>query len=200
MLFSCVTAHGPSWITVTACTRPEVSPTWVMPSFLPINPVNTALLELDFNVDARGEVELAQRVDRLLGRLEHVEQAFMRTNFKMLTRLLVDMWRTIHGEALDPGRQRNRPRHPAARAPYRIHDFAHRLVEQPMVVRLEAYPNFIVHPVSHVPDSRSGPFDLVAGYHAGQSANRPAQTAPAPPVYFMIEAPDGASIANLTLA
>ena len=115
-----------------------------------------------------------------------IEQTLMGSNLKMLARLLVHVRRSIHGEALDPGRQRDRPGHPSARAPYRIDDFAHRLIEQPMVVRLEAYPNFIVHPVCHVPDSRSGPFDLVAGYHAGQSANRPAQTAPAPPVYFMI--------------
>src|ERR1700724_810240 len=105
-----------------------------MPSFLPINPVNTALLELDFNVDAGSEVELPQRVDSLLGRFEHVEQTLMGANLKMLARLFVDVRRGIHGKAFDPGRQRNRPRHPAAGAPYRIDDLAHRLIEQPMVV------------------------------------------------------------------
>src|SRR6185437_9711374 len=132
-----------------------------MPSFLPINPVNTALLELEFNVNAGGEVELAEGVDGLLRRFEYVEQTFVGANLEMLARLLIDVRRAIHGKTLDPGRQRNRPRHPSARAPYRIDDFAHRLIEQPMVVRLEAYPNFLVHPVSHVPDSRSGPFESI---------------------------------------
>src|SRR5271163_4109169 len=74
----------------------------------------SALLELDIDVDARGQVELAQRVDSLLGRLEDVEQTFMRSNLKMLARLLVDVRRAIDGEALYPGRQRNRTGHAAA--------------------------------------------------------------------------------------
>src|SRR5260221_9641871 len=48
----------------------------------------SALLELYFDVYARGQVELAQRVDSLLGRLEDVEQTFMSSNFKMLARFL----------------------------------------------------------------------------------------------------------------
>src|SRR5579863_4761268 len=116
-----------------------------MPSFLPINPVNTALLELDFNVDAGGKVELAERVDGLLGGFEDVEQALVGANLEMLARLLVDVRRAIDGEALDAGRQRNRAGDAAAGTANRIDDFAHRLIEQPVVVGLEAYANFIVH-------------------------------------------------------
>src|SRR5271157_105741 len=99
----------------------------------------SALLELDFDVHARGQVELAQRVDGLLGRLEDVEQTFMSTNFKMLARLFVHVRRAVDGEALDAGRERNRTGHAAAGAPDSVHDFAHRLVKQAVVVRLQAY-------------------------------------------------------------
>src|SRR5208282_6766303 len=106
--------HGPSWITVTARTRPAASFTSVMPSFFPISPLNIlvrstrALLEFDLHVYAGGQVELAERVDGLLSRLDHVEQPFVRADFKMLARLFVDVRRAVDGEPLDPGRQRNR--------------------------------------------------------------------------------------------
>src|SRR5208282_1532071 len=106
----------------------------------------SALLELDFDVHARGQIELAQRVDGLLGRLEDVEQTFMSTNFKMLARLFVHVRRAVDGEALYAGRQRNRTGHAAAGAPDGVHDFANRLIEQAVVVRLEAYAYLVVHP------------------------------------------------------
>src|SRR5208283_621560 len=120
----------------------------------------SALLELDFDVDARGEVELAQRVDGLLGRLKDVEQTFMGTNFKMLARLLVNMRRAVDGEALDASRQRNRPGDAAAGAPDSIHYFAHRLIEQAVIVRLEAYAYLVVHPGNTAPDWLSAPLHL----------------------------------------
>src|SRR5271154_5814385 len=70
----------------------------------------SALLELYFDVHARGQVELAQRVDSLLGRVEDVEQAFMGSYLKMLARVLVDVRRAVNRKAFDPGRQRNRTR------------------------------------------------------------------------------------------
>src|SRR5229473_4805393 len=103
------------------------------------------LFELNFDIHARGEIELAQRVDSLLGRLEHVEQALMSTNLKMLARLLVDMRRAINRKSFDPGRERNRTGDAAAGAPDSIHDFSHRLIEQAVVVRLEAYAYLVVH-------------------------------------------------------
>src|SRR5437667_1031485 len=106
-----------------------------MPSFRPIRPsiaiVSPPLLELDLHVDAGGEVELAERVDRLLRGLEDVEQALVGADLELLARLLVDVRGAVHGEALDVGGQRNRPRDPPARAAYGVDDLAHRLVEQP---------------------------------------------------------------------
>src|SRR5271167_4470512 len=117
----------------------------------------SVLLELYFDVHARGQVELAQRVDSLLGRLEDVEQTFMRSYLKMLARLLVDVRRAVDGEALYASRQRNRAGHAAAGAPDGVHDFAHRLIEQAVVVRLEAYAYLVVHLENTAPDSFSAP-------------------------------------------
>src|ERR1700722_5819037 len=125
-------------------------------SFQPIRSAS-ALLELNFDVYACGQVELAQRVDCLLGRLEHVEQTFMRTYFKMLARLLIDVRRAVDTKALYTCRQRNRAGHPAAGAPDGIHDFANRLIEQAVVVRLQAYAYLVVHLINTAPDSFSAP-------------------------------------------
>src|SRR6202167_1004046 len=140
-----------------------------------------ALLELDFDVDAGSQVKLAQRVDRLLGRLEDVEQTFMRSNLKMLARLLVDVRRAIDGEALYPGRQRNRTGHAAAGAPDGIHDFANRLIEQAVVVRFEAYAYLVVHlftaPNSSALDSISTRVPLLQYFRNDAGADRAAALA-----------------------
>src|ERR1051326_3254902 len=122
-----------------------------MPSFRPIRPSiaivrpSSLLLELDLHVDARGEVELAEGVDRLLRGLEDVEQALVGADLELLARLLVDVGGPVHGEALDVGWQRNRPRDPPARATYGVDDLAHRLIEQPVIVRLQPNADLVVH-------------------------------------------------------
>src|SRR5438552_14824955 len=99
---------------------------------------HAALLELDLAVDAGREVELAERVDRLLRRLEDVEQTLVGADLELLTRLLVDVRRAVHGETLDVGGKRDRPGDPPARPAHGLDDLAHRLVEQPVIVRLQA--------------------------------------------------------------
>src|SRR4051812_9770601 len=51
--------------------------------------------ELDFDVDAGGEIELHEGVDRLRGRVDDVEQTLVRPDFELLTRLLVDVRRAV---------------------------------------------------------------------------------------------------------
>ena len=43
-------------------------------------------LELDFDVDAGGEIELHQCIDRLRRRIDDVEQALVRADFELLAR------------------------------------------------------------------------------------------------------------------
>src|SRR5260370_8445811 len=56
-----ITGHGPASITVTGTWVPAASNTRVIPSFLPISPF-MSLLDFDFHVDARGQIQLPQRV------------------------------------------------------------------------------------------------------------------------------------------
>src|SRR5437763_3998549 len=120
-----------------------------MPSFRPMRPINVWIaissLQLDLDVDAGGEVELAERVDRLLRRLEDVEQTLVGADLELLARLLVDVRGAVHGEAFDVGRQRNGSGDASARPAYGFHDLAYRLIEQPVVVRFQTDADLLVH-------------------------------------------------------
>src|SRR5713226_8011728 len=63
------------------------------------------------------------------------------------------MWGAVDGEPFDPGRQRDWSGDPAAGATNSVNNLAHRLVQQPVIVRLQTYPDLIVRPVSHGFDS-----------------------------------------------
>src|SRR5208282_2196935 len=127
----------------------------VMPSFCAMMPERMALilrsafawktkrrspipLELDLDVDAGGQVELHQSVDRLRRRVDDVENPLVGANFELLARLLVDVRRSVHGEFLDPRRQRDRPTDPRAGALGRRDDLLRRSVEHSVIERLEA--------------------------------------------------------------
>jgi hypothetical protein len=64
-------------------------------------------LELDLDVDAGREIELHESVDRLRRRIDDVEQALVRADLELLTRLLVDVRRAVDRELLDARRQRD---------------------------------------------------------------------------------------------
>src|SRR6185312_1900298 len=105
-------------------------------------------LQLDFDVDARGEVELHQRVHRLRSRVNDIEQALMRAHFELLAALLVDVRPAVHRELLYPRRQRDRTAHLRARALRRRHDFLRGRVENAMIERLQADSNILAVHVS----------------------------------------------------
>src|SRR5713101_1748190 len=48
-------------------------------------------LELDLDIDAGGEVELHQRIDRLRRRIDDVEHALVGPDLELLARFLIDM-------------------------------------------------------------------------------------------------------------
>src|SRR6266404_5912863 len=150
----CTTTHGPTWSTVQGTTRPSSSNTCVMAIFRPISPSTTMpsapfLLErLDFDFDARRQIELHQRVHRLRGRVEDVQEPLVGANLELLARLLVDVRRAVHGVLVDPRRERDRTGHPRARALGRRHDLRGRLVEDPVIVGFQADANLFVE---HLP-------------------------------------------------
>jgi len=52
-------------------------------------------MKLDLDVHPGGDIELAQRIDGLLRRLQNIEQPFVRPNLVLITRLFVDVRRTV---------------------------------------------------------------------------------------------------------
>src|SRR5262249_30483248 len=77
---------------------------------------------------------LVQSVDRLAGGLDDGDQPFVRADFKLLPRLLIDVRAAQHRVTLDPGRERDRTMNDGTRALGRIDNFRRRLVEDRMVV------------------------------------------------------------------
>src|ERR1700731_2718856 len=97
----------------------------------------------DFHVHAWRKIELHQRVHRVRCGLENIDQALVRAHFELLTRFLVHVRRTQHRPTIDGGGQRNRPGHICTGALRGIHNFLGGLVENSMIVRLEAYTDFV---------------------------------------------------------
>src|SRR6185503_21095459 len=83
-------------------------------------------------------VEFLQFVHRLGGRLDNIEQPFVRADFKLVHRLFVDVRGTIHRELLDQSRQRNRAGHAGAGALGRFDDVDGRLIEHAMIECFQA--------------------------------------------------------------
>src|SRR5699024_10519762 len=85
--------------TVTGMTRLSSSHTCVMPTLRPIRPravarefvLMTVPSKLDFDVDAGGQVEAHQRVDRLRRRIHNVDKPLMCAHLEMLAAVLVFM-------------------------------------------------------------------------------------------------------------
>src|SRR3954469_154632 len=100
-------------------------------------------LELDLDVDTGGQIELHQSIDRLRGRIDNVEKTLVRAHLELLAALLVDVRRTVDGELLDAGRQRDGPANLSAGPFRRVHDLTRRRIENSMVERLETYANIL---------------------------------------------------------
>src|SRR3954468_13221824 len=103
------------------------------------------LLGLVLDADPRRQVQLHEGVERLLRRLEDVEEPLVRADLELLPRLLVDVRRAEHGELVDLGGQRHGAGHAGARALRRVHDLARRLVEQAVIVGLQTNSDFGSH-------------------------------------------------------
>src|SRR3954452_24120334 len=89
---------------------PTLLPLMVLTSSFGMTVFSLWLLGLDLDVDAGRQVELHQRVEGLLGRLEDVEQTLVGADLELLARLLVGVRRPQHAVLVDLGRQRDRAR------------------------------------------------------------------------------------------
>src|SRR5687768_1483039 len=153
-------------MTVAPTTDPSGRKCWSMPTLRPmmtafviagaavVSPVSSSgsgvavssvislvLLELDLDVDAGGKVQLHESVDRLLRWIVDVDEALMRPDLELLTRVLVDERAADHGELLDARWQWHRPRHRRPGALRGLDDLRRGLVDQLVVVGLEPDPD-----------------------------------------------------------
>src|SRR3979409_1605912 len=101
----------------------------------------SVLLELDLDIDAGRKVELHEGVDRLLRWIVDIDEALVRPDLELLTRVLVDERAADHGELLDARGQRHGPRHRRSRPLRGLDDLRGGLVDQLVVVGLEPDPD-----------------------------------------------------------
>src|SRR3990170_289790 len=123
--------------TLTATMVPSSWKTWVMPTLRPINPM-LIRSHLDFDVDARCKRESHQGVDGLRARIQDVDEPLVGADLELLAGVLVDERGTQDGELLDPGRERHGTDDVRAGALGRLDDLGRRLIEQSVIVGLEA--------------------------------------------------------------
>lgn len=105
-------------------------------------------LQLYLHIHTGRDVELAERVDGLLGRLQNIEEPFVGADLELISGFFIDVGRAIDGKAFDTRRQRDGARDSATGAPDRLHNFPHRLVQNPVVVGFQPYTYFLVHTLS----------------------------------------------------
>src|SRR3984893_1393787 len=126
---------------------------------------------LDFYVHAWRKIEFHERVHRVRRGLENIDQALVRAHFELLTRFLVHVRRAQHRPAIDGGGQRNGPCHICASAFRRIHNRLGRLVENSVIVRCQAYADFVALSHKLFDDLR----DRACAHGVAAFANREAQ-------------------------
>src|SRR5690606_8383162 len=91
------------------------------------------LLQLDLDVDASRQVELHQRIHRLVCWIDDVHQALVRADLELVTARLVDVRRTQDVETLHARRQGHRTLDDGAGALGGVDDLERRLVDQLVV-------------------------------------------------------------------
>src|SRR2546425_9561226 len=129
--------------TLTATIVPSPWNTCVTPTLRPINPM-LIWSHLDLDVDARGKRESHQGVDRFRARIEDVDEPLVRADLELLPAVLVDERRPDDGEFLDPSWQRHRTDDVRAGPLGGLDDLGRRLIEQSVVVGLEADPDSLL--------------------------------------------------------
>src|SRR5690606_14531411 len=116
-------------------------------------PRNGRSAEADRDFHAGRKVQLHQSIDRLLGRLDDIQETLVRTNFVLVAGILVHVRRNKDGVALGLRRQRDGTPYLRARALGGIDDFEGRLVDQAMIEGLEPNSNPLALHVTNISQS-----------------------------------------------
>src|SRR5436309_9525488 len=166
---TCVTTFASATMIVAPTTEPSSLKCWSMPSLRPRSTgflragatlVDCAcssfsstfvssliffsdglFLELDLDVDARRKVQLHEGVDRLLRWIVDVDEPLVRSDLELLARVLVDEGTLDDRELLDARGQRDRTGHRRPGPLRGLDDLRRGLIDQLVVVRLEADPD-----------------------------------------------------------
>src|SRR5262252_1390425 len=128
-------------------------------------------LRFDLDIDARGEIQLHQRVQRLLRRLEDVQQSLMGADFELLSALLVHVRAAQDRELVYPRRQGNRTCDLRARSPGGLDDLSRALIEELRVICLQPDSNLLRRHRSRLSCYRRARV-LSADSHCHRSKNR----------------------------
>src|SRR5579862_360858 len=120
---------------------------------------------LDLHIHTGGQIELHERVHRLLRGLENIEQALVGADLELLPRFLVYVRRTQHGVLVLHRGERNRPGNLRTSTPRRVYDLASRLIEDTVIVCLQPDSNSLFSNhcfISLTPPGASGRKELAA--------------------------------------
>src|SRR5688500_9839368 len=117
-----------------------------MPSLVPSTPftvlvavvVMSSASELDLDVDVSRQVEAHQRVDGLGRRVDDVDEALVGAHLEVLAAVLVLVGRTDDHEDVLLRGQRHRADHRRASTGHRVDNLARRVVDDLVVIRLQA--------------------------------------------------------------
>ena len=135
-------------MTVTGIMVPSARNICVIPIFLPkmaFFMVTSGYLQFDLDVDARGEIELHERVHSLAGRLKDVDQALMRSHLELFARIFIFVRRAQNGYDFGFRRQGDRSADLRAGSLGGFNDFVGALVDQRAFLRLELNANSVCH-------------------------------------------------------
>ena len=102
------------------------------------------MLDFYFDLNACGKLYAHQRINDLLGRLDDVDKTLVRTHFKLLTAILVLVYRTENGYDLLIGRKRDRTGNCCAVSLCYLNDLLCCCINESVVVALQSYSDLFL--------------------------------------------------------
>ena len=96
-----------------------------------------------FNINPGGHIQIGERFNNLLVRVQDVNHALVDTELELLARVLVDECGTVHRVALELCRKRNRPHDFRIIAFGGFNNLARRIINQFVIVRADAQADLL---------------------------------------------------------